>query len=253
MSPRFVIVVSVLLVLVFADRNTASADENNNNQMALPMMSLSGEQPSSENFRADRFGLNSYEAIMEGDLSLCKENKGCLEEAAMIQEWACAADICNAFDDTKNSHDILQTQLRACIDGEVGEDFSEIALSLCALIKSPSSVTRKEFLRHISDPKATEDAMVQIGAYLMALKGSGDECIHYVKGYMGPYGPNWTYKWYRVIAGCRMLSQESSRETLEYNFSYWYDESYCPLISDDELRKACNAAEEVLSFDDQGQ
>lgn len=262
MNPRFIIVVFTLLVLVFADRNTVFAQENNNNLKVPPMTALSADQAPSEDSSADRFSLKRFEAAAEGDLSLCKGNEGCEEMVARLNSLVCADDICNAISSTKNPLDCFdggEPDSNIFIDG----DRNAMALSLCALIKSPSHETRKEFFGYTLRSNLAEDAsihlkaedgsvhlrndLVHTTAYLIARKNSGDACINFIKDYVGPYGPNWTFNWYRVLAGCRILSYERSREELEYSFSYWYDENYCPLIVDDELRQACEAAGGILS------
>lgn len=259
MNLRSIIVAFALLILVFADGNISFANENNNNQMVLPDGSTSDSSTGNsmsypENLSASdsnpiavRSALNFYEAVVTGDLSLCGGDADCVEEVTMVQSWSCAAEICDATDNTKNPLD--------CFDEDEPDhspfrgDQKEITLSLCAFIKSSSPVARTEFLHYVSHPNATEDAMVQVKAYLMALKGSGEECINHVKNYIGSYGPNWKYRWYRVLAGCRILSHEKSRSEQERNFLYWYNNK-CPMLTDFELREACEAAKGVLSFDD---
>lgn len=241
---RFIIVVFAVSILMITGRNMASADENNNQSdvpMTLEDTELSQPQAQSETDQEaieqpsfGRISLKQYEAAAKEDLLLCEGDEECLKEANQIQPWSCAADACNAASSIKDPLD--------CFEKLPVADRKALALSMCDLLRSPDPARRKEFLQVTSsDPYITEDYIVEYTAYVQALKVSGDACAEYIKDYMGPYGPNWGYKWYKALAGCRILSNEISSGTQKYNFHYWYNLKYCSIISDPELRKACEA------------
>ena len=86
--------------------------------------------------------------------------------------------------------------------------------------------------------------MVENGAYLLAFKGEANSCQDFIKSYVGAYGPNWNFKWYRAMSGCRILAHESTREKEEKDFYTWFGAEQglndCSGIVNSELKAACN-------------
>lgn len=250
MNSRFFLVIFSLLVLVFAVRNTAFADENNN-QMSSPMTISLAEQSQSSagKFRQspppfdERLGLNSFEAVAKDDLLLCGNDEVCVKRANRIKGWACMVDGCGR-----------QDKIQAL--GECAPKFPEmskevqgkIISSFCSFIQSPSVLLkRQELLDSFSG--FTEEGLVEDFVYVLALTKSAASCKSYIKDYVGPYGPSWRFRWYRALAGCSILSNEIGRRRQENNFSIWYKEGDCAYITDDDLRTACAVNRGVLSFD----
>lgn len=189
----------------------------------------------------DRLHLNMYEAAAAGDLSLCGDDTICLKHAKDIKSWICGAAVCDGTDTSKKPVDCFE----GASDPESKEDRDQRNSSLCSLIKTPSSETRRNLLTHMGYLEY-EDNFVESEAYLMALKGSAVSCESYIKDYVGPYGgPQWNYRWYRALSGCRILAHESTREQEEKDFYTWFGVlrevgDPCLDIVNSELRNACS-------------
>ncbi len=251
MSLRSGVVVIGLFVLFFitgAGGNMAAAQQDSNNQGQPLMTPVSGpvanEPADSRESFVHRLGLRIYEAET-GNLSLCAEDKFCLEDANYFKSWLCAASVCNGTDKSKKPI--------ACFSKKASDKFSievtdQIDASICPFIKSPNAKTRQALLIHM--PSNMEDELLDIGAYLLALKGSAASCEDYIKNYAGAYGPQWEYQWYRAMSGCRILTHESTREQEEEDFYTWFKvaqgSGHCSNIMNSEMRKACNALGSTL-------
>jgi hypothetical protein len=93
-------------------------------------------------------------------------------------------------------------------------------------------------------PGITEDELVELEAYYLALNESAGSCQNHIKFHVGEFGPQWNYKWYRALSGCRLLSGESILELEESDFYTWFgvERNFnCAAIDDSEMRNACNA------------
>ncbi|MBF0570991.1 MAG: hypothetical protein HQL12_03880 [Candidatus Omnitrophica bacterium] len=187
----------------------------------------------------DRLYLMVYEAIRADNLSLCADDDYCLRHTRVIQSLRCVADICDGKDKSKEPLDCAKD----FADQYSKEVQDQINSSLCSMVESPGAMTRKAYLRHVTDE--TEDEVVESGAYIMALKGSAESCEDYIKDYVGAYGPQWGPKWYRALSGCRILTGERPREQEEKDFYTWFGvlqgTGSCSDIINAEMRKACNA------------
>jgi hypothetical protein len=191
----------------------------------------------------DRLDLKMYEAAA-GDLSLCGNDRGCLGDAVRLKSLSCAADVCDGTDKSKKSLNCFEGEFERDIDKYSKENRDQISSSICALIESPSTMTRQALLRHLSDSNLTEGKLVELGAYLLALKGSAASCENYMKDYIGTYGLQWTYQWCRALSGCRILARESTYKQEEKDFYTWFDvlqgSGHCSDIVNSEMRKACS-------------
>ena len=175
--------------------------------------------------------LRMFEAAA-GDLSLCADDEGCFKDAKRVKSWFSAAGVCNGTSKGKKPIDCFQ----GLSDEYSKEDQNQLNLALCSFIEFPSSVTRHALLRHAK--YIDEDYLVEYGAYILALKGSEVSCEDSIRNYAGAYGPQWKYKWYRALAGCRILAKDSTREEEEKNFSLWF-QGDCSKILNPDMRKAC--------------
>lgn len=180
-----------------------------------------------------------FQAMGKNDPSLCDEDDECLEKIEMIRITSCLYDACSSFNGTKSPFDCLKD-----VNQPAAKQFT---LDQCNLIKSPP-IKGQEFKNRYgaSDPSFNEDDIVELIVYVLALKVTGDSCMDYLKNYLGPYdSPNWTYRWYKNLAACRILSRETPSDELEKDFSLWH-EGNCQAIVDPELWKACEAAQMSL-------
>ena len=91
----------------------------------------------------DQLDLKMYEAAA-GDLSLCGDDKDCLEQAKEIKYWLCAAAVCDGTDKSKKPIDCFE----GVSDKYSKEDQDQINSSICSLIESPGTVTRQALLSH---------------------------------------------------------------------------------------------------------
>ncbi|MEI7998754.1 MAG: hypothetical protein WCH62_04535 [Candidatus Omnitrophota bacterium] len=239
-----VIRIVALMVFVIASVNMAIAQQEGNTQEHQIMTSASGSNgilTDSRNTFIDQLHLRMYEAAI-GDLSLCADDQYCLGHAKEIRYWRCVNNVCNGVDKTKNLKDCFDKIL----DKYSKEDQDQMSSSMCALIESPSALTRQAFLNHVSKITAiTENDVVRLEAVLLALKGSAELCERFIKNYVGEYGPQWGYQWYRAMSGCRILAHERTREQEEKDFLTWFGVvqgmSNCSDIINSEMRKACKA------------
>ena len=246
MSLRSCVIVIVVLFVVSAGGSLGLAQQDANNQ-EQPLMTpaSSPSAPATEEpvdprkLLVDRLHLRIYEAAA-GDFSLCADDKYCSKEAKTIKSWRCAADVSNGTDKSKNPFDCFE----GTADKYSKEDQAKIASSFRSLIGSPSAITRQAFLSY-SLGAATEDFIVEQGAYYMVSKGSAESCENYIKDYVGAYGPQWKPDWYKALSGCRILAGKSTREQEEKDFYTWFGvvqgSGNCSDIVNSEMQKACNA------------
>lgn len=245
-SPYCVMVIRLfVLFIIMAGSSKAVAQQGNeiqNSKETLPMTMavVANESTDTRKNLFDLLRLYVFEASF-GNSSACTGHSGCLEDAKRITNWLCASRACDGTDKNKTVFDC----------GELSNKYSKeikerLGSSYCFLIKSPSAFSRQTFLKYFSNnPHATDEEMVEYGAYLMALKGSAESCENYIKNYVGAYGPRWTYKWYRRMSGCRILAGKRTREQEEKDFNTWFDvmqgSGKCSDIVNSEMLKACSA------------
>ena len=107
---------------------------------------------------------------------------------------------------------------------------------------SPGSLTRKALLSHL-DRGASEDDLIEYGAYLFALKGAKDSCEEYIKDYLGPFGSRWDSHWFAALSGCRILTHASTSSAEEKDYSTWFGAAQgtasCADIINPEMRNEC--------------
>jgi hypothetical protein len=247
MSLRSCVAVIVLLFFASAGGSLGLAQQEANNQDQQIMTPVSGpsgsageEATDSRKLLVDRLNLKTFEAML-GDLSLCGEDNICLRQVEEVKSLVCVAGVCDGTNKSKKPVDCIKE-----ISGKYSKEIEDqINSSMCSLIESPSHVTRQAFLGHFSDPDATEDELVEYGAYLLALKGSAGPCEDSIKNYVGTYLPQWNYQWYRALSGCRILAHETTRDLEEKGFYTWFGvvrgSGSCSDISISEMRDECNA------------
>jgi hypothetical protein len=188
----------------------------------------------------DGLHLRMYDAAA-GDLSLCVRDKDCLKYAQEIKSWVCAASVCEGTDKSKKPLDCWGARLSE-YSKEVMDRMGPL---MCPLIEFPSTETRRAILIRlpVKDVEG-EDTLIEYGAYLLALKGSAESCEDYIKNYVGAYGSQWKYKWYKALSGCRIFARQSTREMEEKDFYTWFGvvqgRGSCSDMLSRELRKACN-------------
>jgi hypothetical protein len=229
----------VLLFLVCAGSPRAAAQQGNDaqGQAANPPMSMVPEANGAADTRQvllDQIDVKMYEAAL-GDPSLCGDDDQCVTAVSRIRSWFCAADRCDGTDKSKEPV--------ACFVEASHYYPVDVLLQLnsliCPLVKYPSSRARKAFLNIAS--KMDEDELVRLGALALAYKGSATACEQYIKDYVVPNSPQWNYKWYRVLSGCRIIAKQRTRKEEEKDYSEWLGGN-CPNIADPEMRKACSAS-----------
>ncbi|MBF0504794.1 MAG: hypothetical protein HQL14_06800 [Candidatus Omnitrophica bacterium] len=250
MSLRSCVVFNVLFIMLFlvcVDSSKAEPQQKKEikvQQLMTPVtgLSVSAAKVPADPMKAlvDRLDLKMYEAA-GGDLSMCRNGWQCLKGAKYIKSWLCAEDACNGTDKTKKGIN--------CFEG-VASKYSkaqqdEISVSFCALIESPNTATRQDFIDHLSNPNVTQDILVGATAFLMALKGYEDGCEHHIKDYVGAYGPQWSEKWYTALSGCRILAGVRARQQEEKDYYTWFGVingvGSCSDIVDGGMREACSA------------
>jgi hypothetical protein len=247
MNLRFCIMVIRLFVLLFLSSSGGSiamAQQDANNQDQSLMTPVTGaatssmSKISSQNF-IDNLDLKMYEAAA-GDLSLCSGDQQCLKDAKEIKFWLCAYNVCAGTDKSKSPFDCSQ----GFADQYPKDVQDKISSSICRLTESPSAETRRELMVLI--PNEPAEDLVEYGAYLLALKRSAVSCGDYIKDYIGSYGPQWEYKWYRAMSGCRILAGNSTRVLEEKNFVKWLGivqgSGQCSDIYISDMRNACNTS-----------
>ena len=181
--------------------------------------------------------LKPFEAAAS-DLSLCGDDKKCLEKAKSILSWVCAAQACDG-----NINSPI-TCFKTLYDNSSIEKRERIGPLICSWIKFPSTETRQALLA-VLPSDTSENGLVWAGAYLLALKGSADACENAIKNYGAvAYGPQWDYDSYVALSRCRILARESTREQEEKDFYTWFNVprgmANCSDIVNNEMRKACD-------------
>lgn len=198
-------------------------------------INISSAQQQSE----DKWRLRVFEAALKNDPALCQQDQYCLKHARYYQSLVCIDRVCDGSDKSRTPVECA----KAFADKYSKEQQGKINIALCDLIRSPSKATRKAYLSLVVDEG--EGEAVELGAYLMAFKGSADACKAYIKSYVGSYGPRWSFQWYRALSGCNILAGKSTWEQEERDFRAWMGvikgTGRCSDISHRELMRACSA------------
>lgn len=214
------------------------------NPAVTPASNTTVKTPPEEYLRY--LNLKAY-AAAANNLTICEQNDDCLEIANRIQSWSCSATACK----DKNS----QEKVMACFKDsastkDVENQMGQVISTFCSLIQTPNSLLRQALLDRLSN--VDESKLVESGAWLMALQGSSASCTNYIKGFVGPYGRQWTPNWYSALSGCRVLSKERTLEQEEKDFSAWYEvehgAGHCADIANIEMRDACDTKEAPSPF-----
>jgi len=189
--------------------------------------------------RVDHLYLKSY-AAAKGDLSACAGDQDCLEQTDKVKSWLCVSSVCDGTDKSKEPLDCFTGAKNDFSDKTVQQ---QINSSLCSYMQSPSTMTRKGVLSHLGKG-AGEDVLIEFGAYIMAIKsGSSTSCEEYIKDFLGNYGPNWNYRWFKALAGCRILAHERTPAQEEADFSSWFaavqGSGKCSDILNTDMRNQC--------------
>jgi len=234
MRKKFIMINIFFLVFFALASGYSFASNNEDSEGSEIMSSLAGFQPPEWNKRDMALSFDYFEAVVKNDSSVCK-SRHCEREAEIIKTHICIAEECSKSDNPRPGD---------CLPGEAW--IEKVASSLCALIENPDPSRRSAFVKLASphDPYMNEDRVVLFLLNVLAVKVSGDACINYIKEYVGPYGsPSWDFMWYKFIGGCRILSKEESRSSIEKDFHIWANSGYCPDIKDSELSEACVLSE----------
>lgn len=240
---RFLVL--VLFFIVIASGSIAIAQQNSENKdiAATSQMSLAGAADMPKDIKKNHFELLQlyvFEAAL-GNWSSCTDHDGCLEDAKRIAAWLCASNVCDGKEKDKSVADCLE------ISKQFTNEISDrIGAAYCFVIKSPSQLSRTQFLKYFHrNPHAIDEGIVEYGAYLMAMKGAADSCENYIKSYVGEYGSQWAFRWYRRMSGCRILAKSRTRIQEEKDFDTWFNvvegSNKCSDIVNVEMRKACSA------------
>ena len=229
-----------LLLLAGANGQMAEAQQGNNAQQIMTPVDP-------RQILINKLDLKNYEAL-KGDWSLCVCDTGCLEDVKDMKYWVCLSAVCGGTDKSKKPFECFKE-----LANKYTQDVQDqINASICALIESPSSLTRRAVLGHFLNTKSDHDSedmmehyLIEFGAYLMAAKGSAESCEDYIKNYVGPYGSQWNSEWYKELSGCRILAGERTRAQEEKDFYTWFGvvqgSGNCSDIVNSEMRKACSA------------
>ena len=220
-------------VLSFLFISTASslalAQQDSNNQMTPAFVSSGSADQGAKEKKLEYFifhlYLNMYEAA-NGGMSVCGGDEGCLKRAEIFQDLSCAAAVCDGSDRSKKMLDCFpMRQVKLTPVQQLEKDQYQLILNDlnskgCDLINNPGTETRQKLGGSL--PARVENKLVELGAYLLALKGSAESCEEYIKDYVGAYGPQWNYRWYRAMSGCRILAHQTTREEEEKDFYTWF-------------------------------
>jgi len=187
----------------------------------------------------DKFRLRVYEATIKVDSSFCKADQYCLDHMRYYRSLICIDEVCNLTDKSERSVDCAPA-FAALYSPELQVKVSD---ALCALVSDPGPATRKAYLNLVVNE--TEGEAVELGGYLMALKGSSRSCQDYIKQYVGPWGSSWNFQWIRALSGCRILAKESRSEDEERDLNKWLavaqGAGHCSDIVNIDMREACGA------------
>ncbi|MDE2214047.1 MAG: hypothetical protein KGJ61_02865 [Candidatus Omnitrophica bacterium] len=236
----------MLLSLAAGGAGVAGAQQNADNQSQPPMSpaidldSIPAATVDPRQALMEQLHFNAFQAA-KGGLSLCGGDEGCLSKAKGIRRWICAYTACQG-NTGKEPTECFYKQ----ISQYPLKTQEELASLICPVLNSPGAGTRQAFFTHVPDfSKDDEGDTVAEIAYVLALKGSASSCEEYVKDYVGPYGPNWNFNWYRALSGCRILADVRTPEQESKDFYTWFGVAQgtgsCSDIVNSEMRDACNA------------
>lgn len=220
------------------DKREISPLQLGESETIIPLISI---QLSPDDFRS-QLSLEPFEALASNDLSVCSDSESCRENVDIWRSWACMVEACNAADTRTDP-------LNCWTDVTFIGDRAEAERKICAVVEAPTHGSVTEFLKYMANPDMYLEDVIELNAFYLAIKGSGDACVNYIKNHVGPYGENWTFQWYWRLAGCRIISGERSRKAVEKNFSVWYHEHNCGNLTDFEFINACVASKGILDID----
>lgn len=186
----------------------------------------------------EQLNLKLFDAA-NAELSVCLGEAPCLYFAQQIKAWRCVSNVCEQGEEGMRPAACFADQFRSYSD----EDQTKISQAICSIVKSPTKETRISLLDLV--PDMSEHVLIENSAYLWAFKKNVDQCVAVIKDYVGEFGPNWNFRWYRSLSGCRILAQESTRVKEEKDYHKWLSiqrgEGQCSDIKNKTLREACEA------------
>lgn len=223
-------------MLCFCFLTSARAEE------AKPSTSVDSKEPASAmstpiEYYIERLYLNIYDAA-QIDLSACKEDKYCLRDAKRVKFWNCVSGVCDGSD--KKMLNPGQC-FGGVPEGTSKEEWDKLSAKLCEFVGATDDKEARQALINLN-PEKDETFLVVSKAHLKAIKDSAKACEDYIKEYLGPLSDRWTMSWYSALAGCRILSQERSREQEEQDFYTWlgaHRKFNCYAFNNIELGNAC--------------
>jgi len=253
MTLRFCVVNICLLVftsgasLALAQQDAKSLEKSAINTPISPLNQSEAKVLSIKDTKkifVDRLDLKMYEAA-SGDLSLCADDQQCISKAKIMKAWFCAASACDGNDKSIEPIDCLKN-----LDNhESTSDLLQINRLICPYLKTPNIDTRRALLSHM---QTKEDKLVEIEAYLLALKGSAVSCENYIKDYVGAYGSNWNLQWYRAMSGCNILAGKTTVKQEEADIGTYIGvtlgSGQCSSIVNSEMRKSCDTPGTTLTM-----
>lgn len=237
----FLTVVLSLPALVFAEdqrlrvnqdeawQPTESVTDNAQTEQIIPIPIL-----------IQQLNLKLFDAA-NGELSICMGEAPCLYFAQQIKAWRCASNVCEQGKGGARPAACFADQFK----DYSAEDQVKISQAICSIVKSPTQEAKISLLDLA--PDMSEHVLVENIAYLWAFKKNVDQCVAVIKDFVGEFGPNWNFRWYRALSGCRILAQESTRQKEEKDFSTWFGlkrgEGQCSDIKNITLKEACEIPE----------
>ncbi|MBP6342942.1 MAG: hypothetical protein KA403_03305 [Candidatus Omnitrophica bacterium] len=219
---------------------TSSGAEN-----AAPEMSVAQSDSPKESqsvvvtpieFYINLLNLKIYDAVLT-DVSACKDDQECLQEAARLKSWKCVSEVCGGT----NKEISNASQCFGSKPDEIPqEQWNTVGSKLCGLLAGSNPKEIKQTLNFL--PDADEPDLVRSVAVAKALKGSASACTDYIKEFIGAYGRDTSLEWFKTRAGCRILAKETTREQEERDFYIWlgvYRNFNCAAFFNAALSPAC--------------
>lgn len=183
-------------------------------------------------------GLERYQAA-RGNLEACHGDEDCLQYAKEFKSLQCISEAC---DKNAGSQGVMD-----CVP-DVNAKYNlqqraEISTAICHTLKFNDDSGIKVLANYF--PKTQPGKYERMAAFISAIKGNAKACQGQLIGYVGVFGPKWTFAWYRDLAACSILAGDSTPEEIGKDFYTWLGVARglgtCSAIDNPLLRRACKS------------
>ncbi|MBF0511146.1 MAG: hypothetical protein HQL13_02335 [Candidatus Omnitrophica bacterium] len=232
-----------VLTFLLSAQGGVFAQQNNSDVSAQTMMTPTNQVQMPDNGTAegrkalvDSLHLKTYAAFE--NRALCQGDEKCLNQENIAKLVVCLGDLCDGSNPYKKPQECFQGRF----ENASKKVMDNAVYTMCSLVKSHDAKARQDLLGRF--PGSKESYLINYFSYYLAMKQSAQACEAYIKDYVGAYGPQWNWKEYRMLSGCRILAHATTLKQEENDYFTWFGVlqgvAHCSDIVNPEMRQACN-------------